>query len=201
MRIDQQNQTSNATCVNRYPEVFSGVAQLVDTTEELEILSFGCSTGEETVTIRDTFPNARITGVDVSQDALRSARENYGSHADFFHSSELPGGERFDIVFAMSVLCIYPQSKRRNGLKTLYPFERYDETLIGIDALIRPGGLLVIYNSNYRFWDSSIRKKYRYEAREKFETNGFVPKFSKNSIKMKDSRHTDVVYRKRTPKV
>lgn len=192
----QRNQISNATSVDRYPQIFLEVQEMVGQDTSLDILSFGCSTGQEAFTIHKYFPKANIVGVDVDPDVVEIARKSYGDIADFHASNDYPTGRQFDVVFAMSVLCVYPQSKRRNGLKTLYPFDLYDSTMLHIDTLVKPGGLLVIYNSNYRFIDSSISPWYAARSRDKFEDNGFVPKFSKQSVRMSGFQGSDIIFRK-----
>lgn len=43
-----------------------------------------------------------------------------------------------------------------------YPFEIYEERALFLETLLRPGGLLVIHNSPYRFGDTA--RKYSYET-------------------------------------
>ena len=121
VRPTERNQISNATSIDRYPTVFREVQRVVGESSCVDILSFGCSTGQEAYTVRNYFPNAKIVGVDVSAEVIPIARELYGEIADFYVADDLPLDRQFDVVFAMSVLCGYPQSKRRNGLKSLYP--------------------------------------------------------------------------------
>jgi hypothetical protein len=43
-----------------------------------------------------------------------------------------------------------------------YPFEIYEERALFLETLVRPGGLLVIHNSPYRFGDAA--RKHSYET-------------------------------------
>jgi hypothetical protein len=56
----------------------------------------------------------------------------------------------FDAVFCMAVL-------RSAGH---YPFEIYQERALFLETLVRPGGLLVIHNSPYRFGDTARKDSY-----------------------------------------
>jgi hypothetical protein len=62
----------------------------------------------------------------------------------------------FDVVFCMSVLRA-PKKKQRLGN---YPFEVFEERALFIETLVRPGGLLVMHNSMYRFSDTAHRDQY-----------------------------------------
>ena len=57
------HQISNYTALDRYPDLFSTCKTLMQGKDTLKILSFGCSTGEEVLTLREYFPNAFIVGV------------------------------------------------------------------------------------------------------------------------------------------
>jgi hypothetical protein len=41
-----------------------------------------------------------------------------------------------------------------------YPFESYEERALFLETLVRPGGLLVIHNSPYRFGDTARKNSY-----------------------------------------
>jgi hypothetical protein len=56
----------------------------------------------------------------------------------------------------MSVL----RSSERKRLAGHYPFERFEERVLFLESLVRPGGLLVIHNSTYRFSDTTHRIAY-----------------------------------------
>jgi hypothetical protein len=56
----------------------------------------------------------------------------------------------FDAIFCMAVL-------RSAGH---YPFESYEERALFLETLVRPGGLLVIHNSPYRFGDTARKNSY-----------------------------------------
>ncbi len=56
-RLSGAHQLSNATEMDRYPEIFQACANHFGG-KKLKILSFGCSTGEECVSILKYMPNS-----------------------------------------------------------------------------------------------------------------------------------------------
>jgi hypothetical protein len=102
----------------------------------------------------------------------------------------------YDAVFAMSVLCRWPQTKEIDSSTRVYPFEKFDETVRSLDLLVRPTGLLVIYNANFRFTDTHISNRYEALHVRGLEDSGFVHLFSKENRKLPDQRYPYCVFRK-----
>ncbi|HKA64195.1 MAG TPA: class I SAM-dependent methyltransferase, partial [Methyloceanibacter sp.] len=113
-----------------------------------------CSSGEECVTLAEYFPKAEIVGADINPVILLQARKRRSDRIRFVYASDriLSGLGGFDAIFCMAVL-------RSAGH---YPFEIYEERALFLETLLRPGGLLVIHNSPYRFGDTA--RKYSYET-------------------------------------
>jgi chemotaxis methyl-accepting protein methylase len=128
------HQGSNWTALNRYPVVFAAAAAAAP--DARRILSFGCSTGEECVTLAEYFPKAEIIGADINPVNLLKARKHRRDRIRFVYASDriLSGLGGFDAIFCMSVL-------RSLGH---YPFESFEERALFLETLVRPGGLLVI---------------------------------------------------------
>ena len=69
-------QVSAATLYNRYPDVFECAQEVAEfnfrgVNRPLNILSFGCSSGEEVKTLHELyFPSATITGVDIHRKSV-----------------------------------------------------------------------------------------------------------------------------------
>jgi hypothetical protein len=144
------HQGPNRTALNRYPEIFAAAAAAAP--DARRILSFGCSSGEECVTLADYFPNAEIVGAEINPVILLKAMKRRSKRIRFVYASDRIlrrlGG--FDAVFCMAVL-------RSAGH---YPFEIYEERALFLETLVRPGGLLVIHNSPYRFGDTARKDSY-----------------------------------------
>ena len=145
------HQAPNKTALNRYPEIFSAAAEAVP--DAKRILSFGCSTGEECVTLADYFPNAQIVGTDINPVNLLEARRYRSERVRFVYASDLTlsGYGGFDAVFCMAVLRTWKRD---------YPFDRFAERALFLESLVRPGGLLIIHEANYRFRDTAHRHEY-----------------------------------------
>jgi SAM-dependent methyltransferase len=146
------HQGPNRTALNRYPEVFAAAAAAAP--HARRVLSFGCSTGEECVTLAEYFPKAEIIGADINPVILLKARKHRSDRIRFVYASDriLSGLGGFDAIFCMAVL-------RSAGQ---YPFESFEERALFLETMVRPGGLLVIHNSPYRFGDTA--RKYSYET-------------------------------------
>jgi hypothetical protein len=74
----------------------------------------------------------------------------------------------------MSVLCMWPET---DGV---YTFSMFSDTVNMLDALIKPGGYICIYNAKYLFTETDIFKHYKCVETNHSET-GFVTKYHKTS--------------------
>jgi hypothetical protein len=122
-----------------------------------QILSFGCSTGEECVTLARYFPAAQIVGTDINPINLLKAKRHRSERIRFVYASDriLSGFGGFDAVFCMAVL----RTWKRN-VADHYQFERFAERALFLESLVRPGGILVVHNASYRFGDTAQRFAY-----------------------------------------
>jgi 2-polyprenyl-3-methyl-5-hydroxy-6-metoxy-1,4-benzoquinol methylase len=144
------HQGPTRTAFDRYPEIFAAAA--VAAPDARRVLSFGCATGEECVSLATYFPAAEIVGADINPVILLKASKHQSDRIRFVYASDRTlsqmGG--FDAVFCMAVL-------RHAGR---YSFEDFEERALFLETLVRPGGLLVIHNSPYRFGDTARRASY-----------------------------------------
>lgn len=104
------------------------------------ILEIGCGTGRNLVWLRSAFPEASITGLDVSQDMLDKASERLdGSEVDLVHMPyESPlsePGRRFDLI-----LVSYCLSMINPGWETVIDSAARD---------LSPNGLLAVVDFNH----------------------------------------------------
>lgn len=67
-----------------------------------------------------------------------------------YHSKVDSLKNKFDLIFANSVLCVWPENTGE------YTFETFEETLKIIDDLLNVEGILCIYNSKYLFTETII---------------------------------------------
>ena len=150
------HQIPNKTSLDRYPEIFAAAVAAVP--EARRILSFGCSTGEECVTLASYFPGALIVGTDINPLNLLKAMKHRNDRIRFVYAIDriLSGFGGFDAVFCMAVL----RTSKRDLIAEHYPFDRFEERALFLKSLVRPGGILVIHNGTYRFSDTAYRCAY-----------------------------------------
>lgn len=203
-RLGRQIQPEPHTRLGRYPELFARCAELAKTKgwgqlTDFRILSFGCSTGEECVSLASHFPGASILGVDVNKESLEKARRTCTNKQIRIEPSSTKALRKhgpFHMIWCMSVLCHWPQSKTLDDLSEVFPFARFEETIQLLHDALQIGGLLVIYNSNYCFSDSRFYSCYRPVDSSGLNGSGFVHKFSPNGKKMAGFNYPDAIFEK-----
>ena len=148
------HQTATTTAPDRYPELFAALVCLLP--PDAEILSFGCSTGEELLTLRRLMPMARIVGVEINPRARRIATRAAAGDPRISVTATLPDGQ-FDAVLALAVLQREPIRMARDAVRDLghhYPFARFDAVLAALVDRLRPGGVLAVLHAHYRVEDA-----------------------------------------------
>ena len=199
----ERHQSTRYTEYDRYPKIFSVCKEYFKEkfpSKELKILSFGCSTGEECFTIRKYFPSAKIIGVDIDKSALHICKKrNTDRNISFVYSDhdKINDIGSFDIIFCMSILCRWPDTKYINNITNVYSFSKFQNTIRKLDKILAKNGLLVIYNSNFVFSDTSIYCQYDALCSPEIIESGFVHKFDNNNNKIKESQYRECVFIKR----
>ena len=138
-----QLQTNNKTFVGRYWTEHGVLRRYFPNDRNLAILSFGCSTGEELMTLRALFPRATLFGCDTDWHNLQSARALVGEAATVFESRGdvvLEHGP-YDAIVCNSVLL------RPGGIEA----SQWIDVVAMLDAALKPGGVLQVINSNIPF--------------------------------------------------
>lgn len=164
---DQLLQPSPFTKLNRHPALFRFAAERLAGVGEPRLLSFGCSTGEEPITLSRYLPRAAIDAIDINPRSLAKARakaRRAGCDKIAFHlASEPPSGPmQYDAVFCLSVLRHGTLDAERPASSAgIFPFVRFDAVVAKLDRTLKPGGVLYIWASNYRFTDCALAHRYR----------------------------------------
>ena len=161
------HQTTPLTCMDRYPVIFSACRDYFKSNKNIKILSYGCSTGEEVLTLRKYFNDANIVGAEINKNSLEICRKlKVDDKITFIESkrNEINKNGKFDLIFCMAVLQRTPDKITRQGVKSLkkiYPFEKFEKQIIKLDKKLNKGGLMVIHFSQYSFADVNISSKYK----------------------------------------
>jgi hypothetical protein len=152
------HQTAPYTWRNRYPVLFDLAAELAPNARR--ILSFGCSVGEELISLRCRFAHAEIVGAEINPRSRAIARRRIAADSRATVSAPEWITGSFDLVFALSVLQRDPRGLKNEmeakHLAALYPFARFDAGVRSLVARLRRGGLLIVANALYRVEDSSV---------------------------------------------
>lgn len=180
------HQTTSLTSMDRYPKIFSTCRDYFVGKQDLKILSYGCSTGEEVLTLRQYFPTAQIIGIEINKRSLAICRKlSIDEKITFFYSTltEIQKHGHFDAIFCMAVLQREPHhiaAKGISSLKKIYPFEKFERKILELDELINPQGVLVIHFTQYSLCDTSVASKYKALGNHN-QNNYKCPVFDKNS--------------------
>ena len=183
---NELHQISNATAMDRYPGIFAACRNYFGTKQDLKILSFGCSTGEEVLTLRRYFPSAFITGAEINRRALSLCRKHkVDDKVNFVYSNtrNIRKHGPYDAIFCMAVLQRFHnrvKNERIRNLKEIYPFEKFDRQLSELDLCLRERGLLVLHHTQYVFDHSSVSRNYEPIKSDEQEVD-YNPRFDRNS--------------------
>jgi len=148
-------QPYTTTSLNRYPDELRAAAEAL-VTEAPRILSFGCSTGEELVSLREAFPGATIHGVDVNPLAVRAARRRVADdpRTTVSRAGEAPD-DTYDVVLALAVFRHAALNDAPPSCAGVLAFADFDRTVSALGACVVPGGVFVIRHANFRFGDTA----------------------------------------------
>ena len=157
-------QLAPTTYLDRHPDIFEFCKQYFNSDTPIKILSFGCSTGEEIITLKKYFPNAIIYGCDINKKSLKFAQQkNSDSNVYYFFSDDENIREYgpFDVIFSLSVLCKEPEARYVDNISNYFAFKQFNNIVKLLHDNLNKRGLLVIRNSNYRVEDTAISTHYK----------------------------------------
>lgn len=197
--VKDQHQLTSTTGSNRYPELFSEAkVAMVRLKKPYSILSFGCSTGEECFTMKSYFPDSKIIGVDINKGNLRKAvSKSTSNDIQFLFSTPktIAANGQYDLIFCLSVLCRWEDTKDLANCENVYSFKKFTETVGFLAGQLLTGGLLIIYNSNFRFEDTPFFQAFEIVTTPTVSNSGFVHKFDSNNNRIHEP-HRHCIYRK-----
>lgn len=166
-RAEQLLQPSPTTKIDRHPALFAFARQRLSKEAGVRILSFGCSTGEEPLSLTTYLPDAIIDAIDINPRSIAIARlhaKKLGIKSVNFQVGDRPPAlsECYDATFCLSVLRQGQlDADQPEKCTDIFPFSKFQATVAALDRTIRPGGLLFIWGSNFHFSDTAIANRYR----------------------------------------
>jgi len=197
-------QPFNETKADRYPRIFGFVQMALGADSALQILSFGCATGEEVFSLRRYFPRALIKGIDINPGNIAVCRKRLARARDAGLSFEVAAstvGEAaasYDAIFCMAVL-------RHGDLGApgvtrcdhLLRFEDFAATIADFSRCLKPGGLLAIRHSNFRLCDAPAAADFEAVLNLPYRQHSGPPLFGPDHRLMQDASYPDAVFRKK----
>jgi SAM-dependent methyltransferase len=165
--VQGQFQPYNHTLPDRYPWLFKFASARLHDGPALRLLSFGCSTGDEAFALRKYFPTANIRGIDIDSRnvAVCEARARAAnSQSMSFVAGATTNGElasSFDAIFCLAVLChgdLTVTAAQRSD--PLLRFEDYELIIADFERCLKPGGLLLLHTTSFRFSDTASARNF-----------------------------------------
>lgn len=178
---------------DRYPALFALVREHVGDGDGVRLLSFGCATGDEVLSLRRVFPSAHIRGLDIAAANIARARTS-DPRLDFAIAADAgaePEGA-YDAVFAMAVFRHGDLESRPPSCAPLIRFATFERTIAGLARCLRPGGLLVIRHAHFRFMDTGAAAGF-----DPVLTLSTQPLYGRDDRLLEGAHESDGVFRKR----
>lgn len=160
-------QTYSYTRADRYPWLFEFAASRLGSRGPLKILSFGCSRGDEVFSLRRYFPTAALKGIDVNPRniarCLARVRAERPTNITFAAAASTAGEptSSYDAIFCLAVLVsgdLTTSGAQRSD--PIFHFERFDRQVADFARCLKPGGLLVLHTTNFRFCDTAVARDF-----------------------------------------
>ncbi len=148
--ISGVGQKPNYTEYNRHPYLFKFVSDIIKSPDN--ILSFGCSIGEECRAIREIYyPDTKINihGLDVRESNIEYAKKNTNKNLNIqFYNYKTFIPIEYDIIFAMNCLCHY-----KLGI------DRWIKTVDNILDMVKKDGIFVFHNTTYDITKTKLKDR------------------------------------------
>ena len=193
-------QPFNHTLPDRYPWLFSFARARIGDGPGKSLLSFGCSTGLEAISLRGYFPEAQITGLDIDPQNIARCRRHGRDDIAFAVAGTTAdeASESFDAIFCLAVLCngklVVTDAQQSDPL--LY-FETFETMVTDFARCLKPGGLLCLVTTNFRFCDTGVAADF--EPVLQIDPALMAPDrhYGRDNRRLEGERYTEVAFVKR----
>jgi SAM-dependent methyltransferase len=191
---------------DRYPWLFGFAAARLATRPDLRILSFGCSRGEEVFSLRRYFPTATLKGIDINPRKIARcqarARAEHSANITFAVAATTQGEPTaaYDAIFCLAVLC--NGDLTTSGAECCAPllhFDKFDWLVGDFARCLKPGGLLALHTTNFRFCDTRVARDF--DVVLEADPAHLAPdvQFGRDNRLLRGERYRAVVFEKRWP--
>jgi SAM-dependent methyltransferase len=191
------------TLPDRYPWLFRAAAVALAGREPMCLLSFGCSRGEEVLSLRSYFPDAAVRGLDVDPRNIGAclARLPPGTPRVSFACAATTAAEpdaSYDAIFCLAVLVhgdLAVSAATRS--EPLLRFDDFERVVTDFHRCLKPGGLLLLHTTNFRFCDTKVAADFDVMLSAPPEAMSVDGKFDRDNRLLKNVQYLDVGFRKR----
>ena len=189
------------TLPNRYPWLFDFAAAALDGRDDCKLLSFGCSQGDEVMALRRCFPRAAITGIDFDRRNIARCRARIKDPQVRFAVAATTAGEAtqsYDTIFCLAVLCHgYLTISGAQRADPLLHFADFDRIVGDFARCLKPGGLLLLHTTSFRFCDTAIVDQFDVVLEAEPEQMAADVHFGRDNRLLPGERYRAVAFRKR----
>jgi len=158
-------QGGGRTAFDRYPELFAPLRDQFDMMDAPRILSYGCSTGEELLSLRHYLPRARLSGIDVRRARVDQARRLLDDPSVTLMvgpSLDAAGAGLYDGIVCLSV---FQHSRLVHewpiDCRPYLTFEQFAQGVRDLDRHLAVDGVLLLYHTSFRFIETDVAARYQ----------------------------------------
>ena len=197
-------QPSNYTKGDRYPWLFKFLGEQLSYPEAPRILSYGCATGEELLSLQAYSPDAALVGIDINPRNIEICRRKFakrGAQSDMqFRCAGSPvdeATESYDAIMCLAVLRHGAlQDKEPDNCAPWIQFAAVDEMVTELARCLKPGGYLAVWHSHFRFADMSVASQFRTVLSHERSGRESTPFYGPDNRRLDGADYCDAVFQK-----